>query len=234
MHPDLKITKEGWWVVKDDTHLSKWIEETGLIDHGQNIEHHYRKYFGPGDVVIDVGASLGDHTVPYARIVGEKGTVIAFEPGELQFECLLQNTGQFTQVMVLPVALGDKTGQGSLVRDANIGASYVDDSKQGFFIERLDMFEFQDVKFIKIDVEGWELRVLKGGEDTIKRCRPIIMFEVSGHYKRIGATEGEVFAWLKARDYIIQAPGGVQYDAVAYPKEKFVEKPSNPLFGSLA
>lgn len=217
-HSDIYLTKAGFAVVRGDTHLSKWIEETGQIDHGQRIAERFRQYFGPGDTVVDIGASLGDHTVPYAQIVGEKGCVIAFEPLAVAFEALVYNTRDYPQVMLIPTALGDSQYETCIKRGENLGASHLGLDGEVALVDCLDEYEFEKVKFIKIDVEGWELRVLRGAEKTIMDSRPIIMFEVSPHYARTGSTAAEVYRWLWDHGYRTEDfGGGPQYDAIAYP-----------------
>lgn len=71
----VKQTKEGWWVLADDTHLSKWVEEHGRLDHDEAIASIV-EHIPQGGVVVDAGASLGDHTIAYARKVGVQLSLI--------------------------------------------------------------------------------------------------------------------------------------------------------------
>ena len=48
----MRITKEGIAIVDNDTHFSKWIEETGQVDHGQDTYEKFQQWFGPGDTAI--------------------------------------------------------------------------------------------------------------------------------------------------------------------------------------
>jgi len=56
--------------------------------------------------------------------------------------------------------------------------------ERGVTIKRLDSFKFDDVDLIKIDVEGWELPVVKGAASTIVRCRPVVVVEQKGNGER--------------------------------------------------
>lgn len=218
MHPDVYLTKEGFAVVRGDTHLSKWIEETGQIDHGQRIAERFKAYFSEGDIVVDVGASLGDHTVPYAQIVGERGSVFAFEPLPVAWDALCYNIRNYPQVCPCHVALGDAQYETRIARSENLGASHLGLDGEITFVDTLDAFEISNVKFIKIDVEGWELRVLRGAEQTIMDSKPVIMFEVSPHYARTGTNASEVYRWLWDHGYKTEDFGrGPQYDAIAVP-----------------
>src|SRR5690606_28828206 len=51
----------------------------------------FRQILRPGGVVVEAGANIGAHTVPLARMVGESGAVVAFEPQRLQFQLLCAN-----------------------------------------------------------------------------------------------------------------------------------------------
>ena len=51
-------------------------------------------------------------------------------------------------------------------------------------LERLDAFEFLDLMFVKIDVEGAELDVLRGGAETLRRCRPLLLVEIEQRHHR--------------------------------------------------
>jgi hypothetical protein len=67
-------------------------------------------------------------------------------------------------------------------------------------VRALDDFELQDVGFIKIDVEGYELATLRGADATIRRCRPNLLIEIDPQLlseQQFAAT----FDWLTARGY---------------------------------
>lgn len=222
----MKITKEGWAVVDHDTHFSQWIESTGEIDHGQKIAERFAKWFGPGDTAIDVGACLGDHTVPYAQIVGTGGKVYAFEPNKEAYDCLIHNTQAFPQIQCFNCGLSDTEEDIGFVRHPNLGASYLEQgSGQQVHIVPLDSlmdsYDFSKTKFIKIDVEGFELKVLEGAAKIITQCKPILMLEIAGcHQARYGKQPEDIYSWLTTNGYtpeqILDVP---QYDLVAYPNK---------------
>lgn len=63
--PGLRTTRMGHWIIDGDTHISKWVEETGRLGHDQDLLPRILKLIRPGDVVVDVGAFIGDHTFDY-------------------------------------------------------------------------------------------------------------------------------------------------------------------------
>jgi len=84
-------TPEGWWVMKHDTHFSRWVEQARRLDHDQPVLQKLAPYIKPGSTVYDLGAALGDHTIFYLNLVGPQGIVVAIEPHPVQFECLKRN-----------------------------------------------------------------------------------------------------------------------------------------------
>jgi len=183
----IRVTKEGWTVLRNDTHLSKWVEETGKIDHNQELDRQYRLYgLRPGDTAIDIGACIGDTTVPMARIVGEEGRVFAFEPNPVAFACLVANTRFFPQVRCLPYAIGGYKEIIGLTVHPNVGASSLGGTAPTYDVvaNTLDSFDLSGVRFIKIDVEGYEYEALIGGVKTIEVSRPYMFIETAVHGDR--------------------------------------------------
>ena len=219
----MKITDEGFAILEGDTHLSKWIEETGKIDHNQNLYLRFREMnVCPGQTVIDVGACLGDTTVPLAEIVGTEGRVFAFEPNPEPFACLCYNTRNYPQVKCLPYALGDRNGTVTLTSQKNIGASFIVENGDVIApMVRLDQLDIQGVRFIKIDVEGYELNVLKGALQTIEH-RPKLYVETAVHSKRYRIERRAVYSFLEDLGYSItphylEMEDAPQYDFLATP-----------------
>ena len=145
-----------------------------------------------GDTVVDAGAFLGTHTLAFARHVGPEGRVWSFEPHPVAFELLRYNLqkNQIANVELHNVGLSDSTGtvtlnEGDLADMDNPGgfsllhnteAKRVRDSCV-IDIVTLDQLCISECDLIKIDVEGMELNVLRGAEQTLSRCRPLVFAE---------------------------------------------------------
>jgi FkbM family methyltransferase len=225
----MRITEAGWAVANSDTHLSKWIEETGLIDHGQHLREHYIELgMRPGDTVIDIGACLGDTTVPMAEAVGPEGRVYAFEPNPEPFACLMYNTHRYPQVRCFPLALGCSPVDQivHLMPHDNIGASHLNhpDGGKPVVLTTLDKFEISGVRFIKMDVEGGELAVLAGAERTIGVCRPTLKIETAVHAARFGTTRQELYRWLEHSGYVCEPE---EKDLEEHPQYDIIAKPND-------
>lgn len=140
-----------------------------------------------GDVVVDVGANIGSHTVTFAKAVGASGTVVALEPQRLAFQLLCGNIALnvLTNVRALPKAAGAQAGQAKIPalrwdEPHNFGAvSLLNQSLPGEDVEviALDSLALPACRLIKIDVEGMEPDVLAGARETIRRCQPLLFVE---------------------------------------------------------
>ena len=139
-----------------------------------------------GDVVIDVGANIGNHTVFYAKKVSPGGVVYALEPQRITFEFLCANLVLNSLTNVIPMQVGVGETEGQLIvpmADPNViqnfGAVKIEGHTIGDLVKiiTLDTLELQRCNLIKIDVEGMEFQVLQGAEKTIRTCRPFLFVE---------------------------------------------------------
>jgi FkbM family methyltransferase len=233
----MKLTDQGWAVLEDDTHISRWVEETGQIDHGMELVKTWQNYIPWGGVAVDVGANIGDTTIPMADLVGMAGQVYAYEPNSRAFECLSHNLvqgGVDLWTVAYQQAVGEVTTTAWLRLSPNAGASHITSCPESLFspvqvdIVRLDDKKLQYCDFIKIDVEGIELQVLTGAEETIKRCRPILYIEIAVHCDRYGIQKTDILQWLLDRDYHLshlfnEVRDAPQLDITAIPNERAPE-----------
>ena len=150
----------------------------------------------PNDVVVDVGANVGDWTLAAARVVGAGGRVLAFEPVPHIAESLRKTVraNRLQQVKVFELALAEAGGSREFsVERENTGGSRLDamsnDPRRTFDsitvkTARLDEIAAaekpQRLDLIKIDVEGFEHAVLSGAVETLKRFKPVLFME-TGH-----------------------------------------------------
>jgi FkbM family methyltransferase len=209
-NPNIKQTKEGHWVLVHDTHISRWVEQHGRLDCDGQTLPRILEIIKPGDTVIDVGAFIGDHTAAYLRRVGEKGRVLAFEPNPDAFECLKRNC---PEAEAYNVALGEKDNfrLGLLHCDLNAGASSLCGESYGHPVEISSIDKnlcdwgkwfIDSVNLIKIDVEGYEMKVLRGAKNTIEKFHPHLVIEINhGALQRAGTSAQEIYDFLIAFGY---------------------------------
>ncbi len=139
-----------------------------------------------GDVVIDVGANIGTHTVFFSKKVCPGGMVYSFEPQRITFEFLCANVALNGLVNVTPIqaGAGDRAFETIIpVLDPSITQNFGNLNIEGHSagekirVLPLDALELQRCNLIKIDTEGMELKVLHGAEKTIQNCRPFLFVE---------------------------------------------------------
>jgi len=205
----MKITSHGFAVLDDskDALLSRYCENSGTLIHDAGIAVHYLPLIKAGDVCIDAGAAIGDHTVAYIQKAGDPKLVHAFECNPLMVECLMHNC---PQAYIHPFALSDRHERLWFHHlNENAGASYVDGNEhEGIQVEAvtLDSYELPKVDFIKWDLEGYETKGIRGASKTILRCRPVMMIEViEAQLNRAGSSVPELLALLKELRYQYRA-----------------------------
>lgn len=137
---------------------------------------------GPGDVALDCGAAFGDVSLQFAAAVGEAGHVLCFEPYHLFLRVfaanMALNPGLAGRVSLVERGVWDKDGE-TLSFIEGGGGSCIDESNTSRFkiaTTTLDTAVAQAgldrVDFVKMDIEGAELRALKGAEGLLRRFRP--------------------------------------------------------------
>jgi FkbM family methyltransferase len=194
-----------------DSLLGAEVAQTGTyesFESGLVLQH-----LPPGGVAVDVGANIGVYTLRMAKRAGRTGRVYAFEPEPDNFQILRKNVGDngFTNVYTFDVALSDRRAPVSLYLSwDNYGdhriydAAYrrprrtvevMTDSLDRIVLDELD--EHGPVSVIKIDTQGYEPFVLRGGERVIRRDRPPIFLEYWPFgYQRAGADSGWMMRFL--------------------------------------
>jgi FkbM family methyltransferase len=127
---------------------------------------------------VDVGGHCGLWSRPMAAMFH---VVHAFEPVAEHQACFAENMRAFEihNVMLHKCALGERTGEVSLhTSPSSSGDTYVKDGgEHSAEMRRLDDFRLENVDFVKLDCEGYEIYALRGGEQTIRQWKPVIVVE---------------------------------------------------------
>lgn len=182
------MKRAGWYWVPD--HETVQIEQ--LTGGGWQLDHLDMALAHVGKkrrIAIDGGAHVGSWTFHMLR----RGfnTVRCFEPSPDTFECLKENVQQWSEEHIADpaiqfiglhrCALGEKAGKMGMRDDTkyaggNTGGRHLKGEGE-IDVRPLDIYRWDDVDFIKLDLEGFEPFAIKGAIQTIMRCRPVIMFE---------------------------------------------------------
>ncbi|HYL33022.1 MAG TPA: FkbM family methyltransferase [Stellaceae bacterium] len=166
--------------------------------------------FAPeGANVIDVGANLGEWSVPLAKAVGATGRVISCEPNPHIASALAAtlHINNLSQAQVFQIAISATDGEGHLAIDTeDSGLSRLAETGVPVPLRSLDSIVanigLKRLDLLKIDVEGHEASVFEGAVMTINKMRPALIFE-SGHEAPAD------------RDHIGRSLNGMGYDVIA-------------------
>jgi FkbM family methyltransferase len=167
----------------------------------------FRAAAGPGVVALDVGANVGAYSLLLGQWVRPGGRVYAFEPASGAFEGLVRHVAlNGLNDIVVPVrtAVAASTGSASLAVDGVSGANRLVGSGDGQRVETVTIDDFcarENVHpaFIKIDVEGAELDVLRGARETIRACGDTLALFVEMHptiWREMGISAEDIRAEL--------------------------------------
>lgn len=194
---------DKWFFPDNETHLIEWMEKAQQNINGR-LGYQYSKYkackrlLKNNRVAIDVGAHIGLWSWFMARDFKD---VAAFEPMESHRECWHANMAEWNNAEVFDCALGSAVGKVAMMTDEfSTGNTRVDPNAEvkNIDIYTLDHFKFNDVDFLKIDCEGYEMEVLRGARETILRCRPVICVEQKGDMgSRYGEKEQSAVQYLQ-------------------------------------
>jgi len=163
--------------------------------------------------IVDVGANIGWTALRMASIA-KNGWVMAFEPDPLNHQRCKENVNlnSFENLQLFPVALGSETGHATMeVRTPyNFGGNrIIPGGGEGRLVslrkldDMVDEFPDSQIDLLKIDVEGYELEVLRGAAQLIKRCKPILFVELDDNNLRDhGSSAADLVESLESNGYV--------------------------------
>jgi FkbM family methyltransferase len=213
--PDCNIA-----IIRGDSGPCSWIYQTKRLDYDQGMLSRIVPYILSYKLSLDIGAFIGSHSFEYLK---HSLGVISFEPNPSAFWCLSHNCPRAVKINM---ALGDKFTERYWTRIyPNCGASYLSDMPSPdclvVQVRPLDSFKFGLIGFLKIDAEGEEVAILRGGRETIRKNKPAMCIEVNdAALNRTGTSRHELLSLLKEYGYYTEPiyPGsdtGDQWDVLA-------------------
>ncbi len=216
-----RTVRGKWHGCTLDLDLGNWSERLSWFlarYHDLALQMLLRRLLRPGDAFVDVGANHGLLTVLGAHLVGPAGTVVAFEPNPEAAAAIAGHVGRnrLGNVSLHPCGLGEVAGDGvlhvfaghdgwgSLSGAAPAGAALSQTHRitvrRGD--EMLAGLAAGTPVVCKIDVEGWEVAVLRGLRQTLARLRPALVLEVvPEHLHRAGSSVDELLGFLHEQGY---------------------------------
>ncbi|TFH39669.1 MAG: FkbM family methyltransferase, partial [ANME-2 cluster archaeon] len=189
------------------------------MDYESILQRVYESFLESGDVAIDVGAHVGRHTIPIAKKISSDGRVYAVEPlpmGQKSLQNLLNSGFQnlSANIKLYPYALSDYEEESEFTFVVN-NPGYSGLKEREFDnnaklkkikvpVKKLDnvFSDLNALRYIKIDAEGGEFNIMKGGINTIKRFRPVVTFEFgASSYAAYSVIPEQVFLFWRELNY---------------------------------
>lgn len=183
----------------------------------------YSSQIAKGKTVLDIGANVGAHSLKLAELVGETGQVVCYEPTDYAFAKLRRNfelnPSLQSRATCVQAFLGDG---GPNRRPDSIPSSWslsgqtedklhpvhfgtynsLDKANETTLVDSLKENGVQKVDFIKLDVDGFELPILRGAEAMLRRDRPPILMEFAPYiYEEHGYTLQDLSGFLLGLGY---------------------------------
>lgn len=201
--------------IKMNLNISNLVDHCIYFSTDQKAIDRFITQIKPNDTVIDIGANIGYTALQFSRAC-EKGSVYAIEPSKVLFKTVEDHLSlnEVKNTKVLNIGLGEKEETVRLykVSTSNSGMNRVlkdNDApfdSESIIIKRLDNVvaeqNIQKVNAIKIDVEGYEYKILKGAFDTLKKFHPILLIEIDDlNLKEQQSSPIELFEFLFDLNY---------------------------------
>lgn len=218
----LGLLRSSWFTVREGfsmyldpkDYLQREILCNGIWEETETA--YMRSTLRLGQVFVDVGANIGYFTLLAAKIVGECGTVLSIEPNRLSADLLKGNLerNNVRNVIIEEVASSDREQSGVLYWNdkSNCGALSLARGKRAasgqqiecWTLDRLiEKHKFSRVDFVKIDVEGAELHVLRGMASTLARFKPVLLVELEPRLLcSFGVQADDVVSYLTSIGYV--------------------------------
>ena len=174
---------KGWSFPDIDSHFRDWVGEFPETSYQQGALDAAFKYVKKFGVAIDAGANIGLQSV---RLAQKFNHVHSFEPTSVNYDCLVNNTKNFSNIQIYKTGLGESESSAVIklpIESTNCGAFSIIDfnnDEDSSFTENikilpLDQFQLSP-NFIKIDTQGFELFILRGAKNTLKN-KPVLLLE---------------------------------------------------------
>lgn len=197
------IQHAGWYLPGHERHLPGWFDhpknktqvESGRVMYQATKQRAAMGYCKQFRTAVDIGAHCGLHAFYLAQ---RFQAVHCFEPVQEHRDCFALNV-EAANVVMHACALGAEPGRVAMATEqGSSGNSHVAGSGD-IELRTLDSFELADVDYIKLDTEGFELYILQGAVQTLKRCRPVMMVEQKPHViGNFGFKSPEAIDFLKS------------------------------------
>jgi len=206
----MKIEKiNNFWVPSKDSQIEQWrangipfMQDRCLNSFLQYCDSQSKKF----KRVLDIGAWCGTWSVAMEKYACN---IDAFEPDKTHFACLEKNVARFSdRIKSHRIAIGNKEDSISLTTEDATQNTRVDGTGE-ILMHTIDYYNYTDVDFIKIDVEGYEMRVLEGAKKTItfndenQSYVKFLMIELNNNTRKYGSSNLEIEKYIESLGFKI-------------------------------
>ena len=195
---------KGWYFPKTENKFIEYLKNLDTNEYQKNQRDASLELIDNNRTAIDIGANIGFWARDLCKIFKN---VVLFEPHNLNVECLKKNLEDYNNFTTYDCALSNFTGTGDLFFESNgLGNNtlYKKSSlkeKIKIKITRLDDFDFDDIDYMKIDVQFHELEVIEGSINTLKRNDPLLCIEAPSRNEEEENYTKKIKKILKDIDY---------------------------------
>lgn len=165
-----------------------------------------KKHLSKGDIVLDIGANIGFYSRILSEIVGNTGKIHCFEPDKINYERLQINCADLQNVILNQKAVGPKTEKLKIYTSKTLNVDHrtykPDEFDEVFEIEAVNIDEYlgniNQVNFIKMDIQGFEMSAVKGMEKTLDSNAEIKLISEFWPYglKKAGSSAMDYYNFL--------------------------------------
>ena len=193
---NMEIEKiNNFWIPSNDEQIEKWRKEGHPYMQDRCLNRlltHCKVRNIKFKTVLDVGAWCGTWSLAMQKYAEN---ISCYEPDKTHFACLEKNLEPFNNVSLYNCAIGNEEGFVKLTEETATQNTRVIQEKGDTKICTIDSLNLDNVDLIKIDVEGFEMEVLKGATETIKNAQ-YIMIELNNNTKKYGSSNIEIEKYL--------------------------------------
>jgi FkbM family methyltransferase len=187
--------------------LRLWVSKLRGLTIYETDENFLRGYLKPGDVVIDVGANIGFHTLISSATIGEQGKVYSIEAHPETYKALCGNVkfNGFNNVKTYHLAIGERQGYITFSDKKQDDRNSVISGGKGVRVEmnQLDNIDIGEssIALLKVDVEGYEKFVLEGADRLLENILCIYYESAESHFQEFGYSCVELHGILREKGF---------------------------------
>lgn len=197
--------------IKFSIFQNDWVGQAIVRDNvwESHVHNFIKAHISEDDVFVDIGSNYGWHSI-FSSLKCK--WVYSFEPQKVLHDLQLKNikVNNITNISTFNLGLGDTNRFANLnaidysKESLNIGDLSIGTSGERVEIRSLDSFNISKVDWIKVDIQGYEIKCLTGAIKTIEKHRPNFIIEVENHQLRnFNYSSADLFKLLKELNYDI-------------------------------